>query len=318
MRNKKGPLSFLVVLLFMGALLLFSNYSNREKDAVANLETQTPSSIMLAKTDTKDSDNDGLKDWEEVLWKTDPQNHDTDEDGTSDGEEIKNNRDPLVKAPDDVLTEKIFKKEEENTKPEALTATVGKQIITDLLMKKDKEEILLSAYSSLESIPKQENNYNATSIQKIERATQEEIKNYGNSFGTIIKKYFDSIEQSEVKIVEEFLKNGNLKDEEIKNLEKISLAYKNTALDASKIKVPSETANEHLNVLNFFDKISENIQNIRNSGADPILRMLEINNYQQNASEAKKSLVNINNYFLRKQIIFNKGESGDIFALYGT
>ncbi|MEK7541563.1 MAG: hypothetical protein AAB533_01815, partial [Patescibacteria group bacterium] len=44
---------------------------------------------------TRDQDADGLKDWEEGIFRTDPQNPDTDADGTPDGEEIKQNRDPL-------------------------------------------------------------------------------------------------------------------------------------------------------------------------------------------------------------------------------
>ena len=42
----------------------------------------------------QDSDADGLKDWEEALYHTDPHNPDTDGDGTPDGEEVKLGRDP--------------------------------------------------------------------------------------------------------------------------------------------------------------------------------------------------------------------------------
>jgi len=38
-----------------------------------------------------DSDKDGLKDWEEVLWETDPMNADTDGDGIPDGQEASHN-----------------------------------------------------------------------------------------------------------------------------------------------------------------------------------------------------------------------------------
>lgn len=55
----------------------------------------------------KDSDNDGLKDWEEILWKTDSNNPDTDGDGMSDGEEVQQGRDPLKPGPDDKLKEKM-------------------------------------------------------------------------------------------------------------------------------------------------------------------------------------------------------------------
>jgi len=43
-----------------------------------------------------DTDNDGLKDWEEFLYQTDEQNPDTDGDGSSDGNEVARGFDPLV------------------------------------------------------------------------------------------------------------------------------------------------------------------------------------------------------------------------------
>jgi len=45
---------------------------------------------------TKDTDTDGLADWEETLWGTDPNNPDTDGDGFRDGDEVHSNHDPLV------------------------------------------------------------------------------------------------------------------------------------------------------------------------------------------------------------------------------
>ncbi|MBI2053657.1 MAG: hypothetical protein HYT41_02845 [Candidatus Sungbacteria bacterium] len=49
----------------------------------------------------EDSDGDGLKNWEELIYQTDVANTDTDGDGTSDGEEIKMDRDPALKGPND-------------------------------------------------------------------------------------------------------------------------------------------------------------------------------------------------------------------------
>ena len=54
----------------------------------------------------KDTDGDGLKDWEELLWKTDPNKMDTDGDGTPDGEEINLGRNPLKAGPNDKISDK--------------------------------------------------------------------------------------------------------------------------------------------------------------------------------------------------------------------
>lgn len=58
----------------------------------------------LAENENKDSDNDGLRDWEEELFHTDPYNPDTDGDGYLDGEEVDSGHNPLVKSPGDKLT----------------------------------------------------------------------------------------------------------------------------------------------------------------------------------------------------------------------
>lgn len=57
--------------------------------------------VRLAQTD---QDGDGLADWEEELWQTNPQNPDSDGDGTSDGAEVSAGRDPRLAGPDDQLT----------------------------------------------------------------------------------------------------------------------------------------------------------------------------------------------------------------------
>ena len=50
-----------------------------------------------------DTDHDGLPDWEEAVYGTDPNNPDTDGDGVSDGEEVRTGHNPLKKGPDDIL-----------------------------------------------------------------------------------------------------------------------------------------------------------------------------------------------------------------------
>mgnify|MGYP001618473286 FL=1 len=50
-----------------------------------------------------DPDNDGLKNWEEEIYKTDPRNPDSDGDGYLDGEEVASGYDPAIKSPNDAL-----------------------------------------------------------------------------------------------------------------------------------------------------------------------------------------------------------------------
>lgn len=61
-------------------------------------ETQnTNVSVVTTSTDLykQDTDNDGLLDWEELLWNMNPKNPDTDGDGVLDGQEVETKRDQL-------------------------------------------------------------------------------------------------------------------------------------------------------------------------------------------------------------------------------
>lgn len=97
---KKLPIVPVLVAIFLAiGLILFVNaYSKREAFSQFNLWGGKETVI---ESQTKDSDNDGLQDWQEDLYKTDYLNPDTDGDGYLDGEEINSDHNPLVKAPGD-------------------------------------------------------------------------------------------------------------------------------------------------------------------------------------------------------------------------
>ncbi|MEK7560850.1 MAG: hypothetical protein AAB539_02740 [Patescibacteria group bacterium] len=76
----------------------------------------------LADTDT---DGDGLKDWEEVLYGTKTDNPDSDSDGATDNEEVRNSHDPLKPGPNDKLVIKDI--------TAALPAAKEKKNLTDEL-----------------------------------------------------------------------------------------------------------------------------------------------------------------------------------------
>src|SRR3990167_6963602 len=93
-----------LVLIFVGSVFIVIgfayatfNLTRKETYVATTLEATTTNSALLA----KDGDSDGLKDWEEQLWKTDPYNPDTDGDGTGDGQEIKLGRNPVLAGPND-------------------------------------------------------------------------------------------------------------------------------------------------------------------------------------------------------------------------
>ncbi len=96
---KKIPVIAIIVgiILLIGGVIFVYKYSD-EQALLGKRVSKTVSESFI------DSDNDGLRDWEEELFKTDPRNPDTDGDGYLDGEEVNSGHNPLVKAPGDKLS----------------------------------------------------------------------------------------------------------------------------------------------------------------------------------------------------------------------
>ena len=76
------------------ATFYFENNKNGQGPSVAVGGTDTKSAKVLEAE--ADDDQDGLLNWEEVLWKTDPYSADTDRDGVSDKDEIAMRASPTV------------------------------------------------------------------------------------------------------------------------------------------------------------------------------------------------------------------------------
>lgn len=92
--------SVLLGVLFCVGMVLFIART-RFSGAKTGAQLSSALSAAATKKALQDSDQDGLKDWEEVLFATNPHNPDTDGDGASDLEEVKTNRDPVKPGPDD-------------------------------------------------------------------------------------------------------------------------------------------------------------------------------------------------------------------------
>src|SRR3989338_8922620 len=106
MTNRTKILAVVGILAFIGGLFyLRTGRSEITVGKVAPAEAKKAAEVLL-----RDQDEDGLKDWEEELWKTDALKADSDGDGTSDGEEGKEGRDPTKPAPDDKLDSETIEK----------------------------------------------------------------------------------------------------------------------------------------------------------------------------------------------------------------
>jgi hypothetical protein len=102
LKIKKIPLATIILatVLAIGLILFVGAFSKKDAFSKFNLWGAKETVVDMQ---NKDSDNDGLLDWQEKLYGTDSLNPDTDSDGFLDGEEINSGNNPLVKGPNDKL-----------------------------------------------------------------------------------------------------------------------------------------------------------------------------------------------------------------------
>ena len=302
----------IVAFLIVGAL----NWSKPKENALAVSLKQpytVPNSNVIADQDT---DNDGLKDWEEVLWQTNPYEKDTDKDGTTDGDEVKVGRNPRVAGPNDKGAGAFAS----GSLPEVLSAT--DRLAHDLfsryasvkrsggvLDKATEEQIISAVLSNTKEVTVR--TYTASDLSIIKASDDTALRTYGNAMGTIVKKY--SIKnENELVIFERAVRNDN--PEELKNLDPILAAYEGMLREMISVSVPQNAVSIHVALLNSMSGIFSTIQAMRVIYSDPSTALLSVSEYVNYSKKQGETLKGVSDLFGNKNVAFAENENGFYFA----
>ncbi|MCA9355900.1 hypothetical protein H6790_00620 [Candidatus Nomurabacteria bacterium] len=90
--SKKIIKMFLAVLLIVAVIIVVKTGVYKKINFKTKTANLPQGNLTLSELGENDSDKDGIADWEEILWGTDPEKYDTDDDGVSDGEEIRSEK----------------------------------------------------------------------------------------------------------------------------------------------------------------------------------------------------------------------------------
>ena len=248
---------------------------------------------MLGDLVNRDTDADGVLDWEEGLWGTDPTKKDTDDDGIPDDTEIAKlkaetkegeNLDSSIEENEEILTETDkFSRE--------LFATVATLSQSGTMDQATIDKLSDSLALHMQNIaPKKI--YAISEIKITQDDSVQAIQNYKDAL-TIIRDKYPLKEDATAILAESMKKSGDIDVSILNKLDPIISQMKGIIREVIAVNTPASLSLLHLEVINGFEKLSENLSAIKLVDVDTILALGATTQYFNNAEQLQISMVKL-------------------------
>jgi len=254
-----GVLAGAAVLIF-GIRYLANHVGNNDPLAKIKVsDLQNPTDV--------DTDNDGLKDWEEALWGTDPNNPDTDTNGVPDGRQIEAMRAALRQQGTDIVIP-----------PEELTETdkLARDIYTALVIatqespdgELSEEDSIALQNKIIEYILRRTENFRQYQLSDLVVVTDstEHIQSYATSINTITATFKNT--QPQLFETIDDMANNVVTPEVATALGQKYIAIGDQIKNQS---VPQTMASQHLALVNAFLQLGSVLQGLATVENDPLV-----------------------------------------------
>jgi hypothetical protein len=314
---KKIIFSIIVFIMLIGGVLFYLNSKNK----ILSYEN---ADLVAEKTNEKiykDSDGDGLKDWEEELWKTDANKSDTDGDSTNDFEEIREGRDPLKKGPDDKFDSETIKGKINPSIESDLTETdkFSRELFATYVNARQSGDFTSGGYADLMLKYAENSNkenviiYKETDFKTVP-ATKESIREYGNALAKLIKEKSKEYPTSEMTLLDKITKENPETKEKIEEFKNISNRYSSLKEEMIKMPVPVSALKIHTQLTNVMGIMNVSVESMQYIFSDPVKSMSWVAIYPHAVEVMVESFKDLKGYFLGNNIIFNSKEDGSMFT----
>lgn len=275
-------------------------------------------SALLKAIAARDSDTDGLPDWEEALYGTDPQKADSFQLGMTDGMAV--SRGLIVpKASTDVLVATSTLAVDSSTRTEAFAKDfftlylVAKQSNGGVELTSDQATVLADqAISQFLQTPTQTAGAKSIADIKVSGTGPDALRAFAISAEAVFKKYMDTTITDEMQALQDAVLSGDTDA-----LSKLSIAaqiYRNYATGLAALPVPQELAKDHLALINAMLLRSEVDDNFAAVNTDPLAAMLAVQQFGETESAFWNAFSNIGALYASAGISLPNGTPGASFV----
>lgn len=327
--SKKIFISLILVIILVGGVFFISERGKRGGNSISlgenenNFTESLVSSRTIKQSAEKDSDGDGLPDWEEALWETDPLNPDSDGNGVSDKEEIQLLKEQELAALSSVVAGETLSGEGDVENLNR-TGSFAVDLFSRYFDAKDggagalspsesqniQDTLINSFVLDLESSGRGLPEFLSDDIDIIE-TSRASIKEYGNNLGRIFLKYENKRGHgSPVEILVNALDGRD--ESKADDLKILAEDYFKGAEEIIEIPTPGGVLSLHLSLVNNLISTGENVSSLGDVFVDPLASLGALSFYIDNSTLLLDSLNEIREYIKSEGISYSPQESGYI------
>lgn len=278
-KAQKRIIAVVAVLMFAASVIFFYFAAQKqETPSRGNFAIADPAlrAEQLKKLQ-QDSDSDGLRDWAEVLYHTDPQKSDTDGDGTPDGEEVKLGRDPAAPGPDDLIATSTLQQDGPDGQSQNLTRQLALQIGTLLAQRAANPDLPFdpqTAENLVDNVVGSAPDIIPPSLTEKDIIighdnSQKAFQEYQRAFGKIFTTSFRHLAtKQDVEIFSEAMEAQDYG--KLKAIDPYLAGYDREIAQVKNLPVPSPLSSLHLEYINLIIAQKEVIRKLRNAGEDVV------------------------------------------------
>lgn len=316
----------LLATLFSAVLVVGTFLLARSIESPSLAEASTESALLKAIA-TKDSDGDGLPDWEEALYGADPHQTDSFKLGMTDGEAVikglvvpKAIADiPLAVSSSAILGADGLPLPAEGS----LTAAFAQSFFSLYLAAKeengggdlseaDMQNIANQALNSLSSVIAVAPDFKTSKDLNVSGSGAEAMKAYAVNAEAVLLKNTTTAEKSELLYLQDALQKGDTTA--YTQISSIAKTYRESAIGLAVLSVPRELAADHLILVNAMMRTSQVADDFAKAETDPLTAMLALQQYLPATQALGTAFVNIGQVYARTGVSLPAGSPGALFV----
>jgi Bacterial TSP3 repeat len=278
----------IAILLCVVVLIRFGVYPAIKKLFEKNV---IPANITVQQFVDIDTDGDGLPDWEEQIWSTNPNKTDTDGDGISDFDYVQS------------------KKQGINAQDQNETTLLSAELMKTLFALMAKGATTEEAFANLgdaasQSIikPDIKDTYSATSFS-VSGTSTKEVKAYYSSFQNAYKIFTKSTAPDEFEVLAVAISSEN--PDQLKDLDGAIKKYTAFEKMLASIKVPSDVLQTHIAFTNSVASIGQALVKSQLLYTNSIVGVNGVVELRIAQTNLQKQIPLLHSYFLRNGLIKN-------------